>query len=154
MRRKDKEINDKERIEQIIQSAEICRLAMADGNQPYVVPLNFGYRDGTVYFHSATQGRKIDVLKANPKVCLEFTTDLELVRAEKSCDWGQRFNCVIAFGEAGLIEDKDAKREALDVIMAHYGGEGGDYSDGKLKITAVIAVKINAMTGKGLIDNG
>jgi len=150
MRRKDKEINDKARIEQIIQDAQICRLALAESGQPYVVPLNFGYRDDTVYFHSATQGRKIDMLKANPKVCLEFTTDLELVRAEKSCDWGQRFNCVIAFGEARLIEDNDAKREALDVIMAHYGGEGGDYSDGKLKITAVIAVKIDMMTGKGV----
>jgi len=149
MRRKDKEINDKEQIEQVIQNAEICRLAMADGDQPYVVPLNFGYRDETVYFHCATQGRKIDVLKANPKVCLEFTTDLELVRAEKSCDWGQRFNCVLAFGQAHLLEDNDAKREALDVIMAHYGGKGGDYSGGKLKITAVIAVKIDTMTGKG-----
>jgi nitroimidazol reductase NimA-like FMN-containing flavoprotein (pyridoxamine 5'-phosphate oxidase superfamily) len=149
MRRKDKEIKDKGQIEQIVQDAQVCRLALTDGHQPYVVPLNFGYRDDTVYFHSAAQGRKIEMLKGNPRVCLEFTTDLELVRADKSCDWGQRFKCVLAFGVARLLEDPAEKRKALDIIMAHYGGQGGDYEDSKLKITAVIAVKLTEMTGKG-----
>ncbi len=149
MRRKDKEINDKEKVEQIIQDAQVCRLAMADNGQPYVIPLNFGYRDGTVYFHSAKQGRKIDMLTANSRVCLEFSTVLELVQGETSCDWGQRFKSVIAFGNARLIEDETEKKEALDIIMAHYGGRGGDYTDKKLKITAVIEVTLTEMTGKG-----
>ena len=149
MRRKDKEIRDKTRIEQIIQDARVCRLALADNGQPYVVPLNFGYRDGVVYFHSARQGRKIDMLKANPRVCLEFSTALELVRGETPCDWGQRFQSVIAFGNARLIEDDAAKSAALDIIMAHYGGRGGDYPEKKLKMTAVIEVKLTEMTGKG-----
>ena len=86
MRRKDKEIKDKDQIEQIVQDARVCHLALADNGQPYVVPLNFGYREKTVYFHSARQGRKIDMLRANPRVCLEFSSLLELVQGEKSCD--------------------------------------------------------------------
>ena len=148
MRRKDKEIKDKAQIEQLIQDAQICHLALADNGQPYVVPLNFGYRDNTVYFHSARQGRKIDMLKANPRVCLEFSHPREIVQGETNCKWGQRFESVIAFGEARLIEDDSEKKEALDIIMEHYGGQGGDYPDNKLKITVVIAIPLDEMTGK------
>jgi len=148
MRRKDKEIKDKDQIEQIIRSAHICRLAMAHKDQPYVVPLNFGYRDNTVYFHSAAQGRKIDIIRDNPQVCLEFSTDLDLVRAEKSCDWGQRFKCVIGFGKAQLVEAAAEKKEALDIIMDHYDGQGGGYSEKRLKMTTVIKVVLTEMTGK------
>jgi uncharacterized protein len=149
MRRKDKEIKDKAQIEQIIADALVCRLALAVDNQPYVVPLNFGYRDNTVYFHCARQGRKIDMLTANPRVCLEFSVVLDLVRGETSCEWGQLFKSVLAFGNARLIEDEAEKSAALDIIMAHYGGRGGDYSDKKLKTTAVVAVALTEMTGKG-----
>ncbi len=148
MRRKDKEIKDKDKIEQLIREAQVCHLALADNRQPYVVPLNFGYRDNTVYFHSARQGRKIDMLKANPRVCLEFSNPREIVRGETNCEWGQRFESVIAFGEARFIEDETGKIEALDVIMEHYGGQGGEYPDNKLKITTVIAITLNEITGK------
>jgi nitroimidazol reductase NimA-like FMN-containing flavoprotein (pyridoxamine 5'-phosphate oxidase superfamily) len=151
MRRKDKEIKDKDQIEHIVQDAQICHLALADNGQPYVVPLNFGYRDNTVYFHSARQGRKIDMLKANPRVCLEFSHPREIVRGETNCEWGQRFESVIAFGEARFIEDEAGKIEALDVILEHYGGQGGDYPDKQLKVTAVVEVKLTEMTGKGSV---
>ncbi len=149
MRRKDKEIKDPAEIEKIIRSARICRLAMAADNQPYVVPLNFGYQDNTVYFHSAAQGRKIDMIRANPRVCIEFSTVLDIVQGEKSCDWGQEFQCVIGFGRAQLVETEAEKIKALDIIMANYGGRGGDYSEKMLKITAVIKVPLTEVTGKG-----
>jgi len=148
MRRKDKEIKDKDQIVKIVQNAQICHLALADNGQPYVVPLNFGYRDGVVYFHSAREGRKVDMLKANPRVCLAFSNPGDIVRGETSCKWGQQFESVIAFGEARLIEDEAEKRAGLDTVMAHYGGQGGSYPENKLKITAVIAVALDEMTGK------
>ena len=148
MRRKDKEIKDKGQVEQIVKNAQVCHLALADNGQPYVVPLNFGYRDGVVYFHSAREGRKIDMLKANPRVCLAFSNPGAIVQGETSCKWGQEFESVIAFGEARVIEDEAGKRAGLDAIMAQYGGPEGDHPDNKVKITAVIAVTINEMTGK------
>ena len=148
MRRKDREIKDKDEIEQIIRSAQICRLAMARENQPYVIPLNFGYRDNVVYFHSASQGKKIDIIRENPRVCLEFSIDAELVRAEKSCEWGLHFKSAIGFGTAQFVEDTEEKKKALDVIMDHYGGTGDDYSEKMLKITSVIKVVLTELTGK------
>ena len=69
MRRKDKEITDIKEIESILQGAQVCRLGMADNNMPYVIPVCFGYKEHTVYIHSASEGRKIDTLKKNPNVC-------------------------------------------------------------------------------------
>ena len=60
MRRKDREINDKFAIESIIRKASVCRLAMVDGNRPYIVPLCFGYQGDALYFHSANVGKKLD----------------------------------------------------------------------------------------------
>ena len=43
MRRNEKEIKDLSVIESIIKKAKVMRLALCDGNQPYIIPLNFGY---------------------------------------------------------------------------------------------------------------
>ncbi|MCJ7619404.1 MAG: pyridoxamine 5'-phosphate oxidase family protein, partial [Anaerolineae bacterium] len=66
MRRAEREIKDREAIEDILRRATVCRLAVCDGNVPYVVPLSFGYADNCLYFHSAREGRKIETIKANP----------------------------------------------------------------------------------------
>ena len=71
MRRKDKEIKDKEVIESIIKRATVCRIALSENNVPYIVPLSFGYKDNCLYFHSAPEGRKIDIIKQNNNVCFE-----------------------------------------------------------------------------------
>jgi hypothetical protein len=52
MRRSDREITHRERIDEIIRGCEVCHLGMADRDQPYVVPVSFGYDGQDVYFHS------------------------------------------------------------------------------------------------------
>lgn len=148
MRRKDREITEPAEIEAIIQEAKVCRLAMVDDGQPYVVPLNFGYRDNTLFFHSASSGRKIDVLKKNGRVCFEMDLVDEIKAAEEACDWGIRYRSVIGFGNATLLDDPDEKCEALDTIMGQHSNETFTYPASKLKATAVIRVDIERMTGK------
>jgi nitroimidazol reductase NimA-like FMN-containing flavoprotein (pyridoxamine 5'-phosphate oxidase superfamily) len=63
MRRHEREITDKKEIEAIIRKALVCRLAMVDGDKPYVVPLCFGYADHTLFFHSAGEGKKLEIIK-------------------------------------------------------------------------------------------
>ena len=69
MRRSDKEINDPKTILRIIEEAEVCRIALSDGEKPYIVPMNFGYKDNSLYLHSASEGEKIDILKSNNNIC-------------------------------------------------------------------------------------
>ncbi len=148
MRRADKEITSKAAIEEIISRSLVCRLALADENRPYIVPLCFGYKDNSLYFHSAVQGKKIDIIKKNNRVCFEFDIDYEVIKADKACEWGMQYKSVVGFGQASFLEDSESKRRALDIIMTQYSGESSPYPETKLKHTVIIKVDIEQMTGK------
>jgi len=141
-------ISDRDTIESIIRRASVCRIALSDGGQPYVVPVCFGYADNTLYFHSAPRGRKLDVLRENNAVCFEFDVDHEIVRSEDACKWSMKYRSVVGFGRALLVEDLEEKRRALDVIMSHYGGNPYAYPEATLRKTAIVRVEIHSMTGK------
>ena len=148
MRRKDKEITDRNEIELIIEKATVCRLAMADDSGPYIVPLCFGFRNNTLYFHSAADGKKLGILMKNPRVCFEFDGDCEVRAGVKACDFGMRYRSVIGFGTVAFVEAAAAKREALDIIMKHYAEGAFDYPDASFKRISVFRVDIDTMTGK------
>lgn len=139
---------DRDVIESIIRRAAVCRIGLCDGGQPYVVPVCFGYEDGMLYFHSSPKGRKMDILRKNNAVCVELDVDQEIVKAERACKWSIKYRSVIGFGEAGLVEDAEEKRRALDVIMAHYGGQPQDYTKTTLEKTAVVRIEIQNATAK------
>lgn len=149
MRRKEKEIADKSDLDAIIRKATVCRLAMSDGIQPYVVPLCFGYKDGTLYMHTAREGMKLDILKKNSRVCFEMDIDLDIVPGDRACDWGMHFRSVIGFGTALVIQDPSQKRNALDSIMAHYSEAAShEYPEKIIDKIVIIKVDIESMTGK------
>ena len=148
MRRKEKEIKSKEEIESVIKKALVCRLGMADESGPYIVPLSFGYREGSLFFHSAKEGRKLDILRKNNKVCFEIDTDHEIVESEKACKWGMKYKSVIGFGNAFIIEDMESKKTALDVIMGHYSGRSFEFEEKEMNRFVIIKVEIESMTGK------
>ena len=148
MRKAEREIKDKEELEQVIMKAEVCRLGMIDGDEPYVVPMNFGYRDGALFFHCAREGRKLDILRRNPKVCFELEGDACLVRGESACRWSSSFRSVIGWGRASIILDEASVRDGLEVLMDHYSPDQKDFDARSLGLTAVIRVDVEHMTGK------
>ena len=149
MRRSEREIKDLEGIEGIIRKALVCRLGLAADNRPYVVPLCFGYRDHTLYVHSAPEGRKVEIVRENPHVCVEFDVDQEVLRGREPCSWGMRYRSAIAFGSASVVEDPAEKRRALDLIMEHYGGGApSGYPEGLVEKILIIKIELEQMTGK------
>lgn len=149
MRRKEREITDHTTLEEILHKAWICRLGMSADDQPYVIPLCFGYRDGTLYVHCAQEGLKIDMLKKNNRVCFEVDGDHELIRGESACEWGMKGRSVVGFGRAHLINDPEGKTRALDAIMEHYGAKRPfAYKDKGFEKALVIKVVIERLTGK------
>ena len=152
MRRNEKEITDPKRIEEIIRKSSVCRLGLCRDNRAYIIPVNFGYRDRILYFHSAHEGTKIDILKKNPNVCFEFDIDMGIVRLEESgCNWSNRYQSVIGFGKAVIIEGIEQKRDALDILMANYSDKKFDYPFSSIENTLVYKVEIESMTGKQAI---
>jgi nitroimidazol reductase NimA-like FMN-containing flavoprotein (pyridoxamine 5'-phosphate oxidase superfamily) len=153
MRRKDKEITDKDELIEIITKAKVCRLAMVDGSTPYIVPLSFGYHDKTLYFHGSLKGKKIDLIQKNPNVCFEFDHLIETIESEKACNWSMQFQSIIGFGKACLLKTAEEKQHALSIIMAQYSSQQYDFPDKGLQATAVIKVRIDSMTGKQSIPD-
>ena len=148
MRRSDKEITDRKAIEDIILRSKVCKLGMCEENRPYIVPLCFGFKNNTLYFHSAPKGKKIEILNKNPNVCFEFEIFTQIIKSAKACKWGMRYKSVIGFGKAGFITDDDLKRQAFDIIMNQYADGSFIYEDALLKSVVVINVEIQSMTGK------
>jgi len=148
MRRSEKEITDQSAIEAIINASLVCRLALSDGDQPYIVPLSFGYQDKTLYFHSALEGKKIDIIKINNRICFEFDLNTEIIEAEKACKWGIKYQSVIGFGKAVLVHNIEEKQKALSIIMSQYSDRNFQFPDKAIKKTQVIKIEIEKMTGK------
>ncbi len=151
MRRTEQEITHPSEIDEIIAEADVCRLALSDGDQPYTVPVNFGYKPGTFFIHGAGKGRKVDVLKANPKVCIEIDlpTGVEEDDEGRACNYGYGYRSIIAEGTARFIDDTMAKKEALSIIVKKYDPDNAcDFSEANLSRTMVIAVEVTQLTAK------
>lgn len=149
MRRKEKRITDPERIETVFKKGIICRLALIDDGEPYIVPLNYGYRNGTLYFHSATEGRKVNILRKNPHVAFEIETDVELASAGDACGWGCRFRSLMGTGTVEFLDDPADRREALTILMEHQTGRGGwSFPDAMLAKTLCFRLVPDSVSGK------
>jgi uncharacterized protein len=150
MNRKEREITDRALIDDIIRRGQVCRLAMCRASEPYVVPLSYGYAGNGLYFHPAREGRKLEFLRANPRVCFEIDIDHELKRADQACGWGMKYRSVIGYGNAVFVAAPAEKRKALDVLMRHYAGEGQTFSypDASVDSVTVVRVDIECVTGK------
>jgi len=156
VRRKDKEIPEQAGLERILSRARVCRLGLVaegpEGPVPYVVPVFFASREGRLYVHCAEEGRKLDLLAANPRVCVEVDELRAIEPADKPCAFSSVFRSVIAFGTASQVRDPAAKREALDLLMAKYAGRrtgpGFEFSDATLEHTVVLEIALSRITGK------
>ncbi|HTZ39789.1 MAG TPA: pyridoxamine 5'-phosphate oxidase family protein [Syntrophales bacterium] len=148
MRKREREIKDIQDIHEILEKSLVCRLGLCDDGQPYVVPMNYGYRGSRLYFHCAREGRKIDVLRRNDRVCVEVDTDIRIVKGDAPCQWTAKYRSVIGMGRARIIEDEKEKRAGLGIIMDHYGGGGDGFDEGSLQRTLVIEVVLESLTGK------
>ncbi len=134
--------------ERIIVRARVCRIGMCLGQHPYVAPVNFGYERGSLFFHSAREGKKIRILRENPRVCFEMEGDVEVTPAPVSCRWGMRYESVIGYGTATFLEDPQDKARGLGILFRHYARESMVVSNEELATVVVVRVDIESMTGK------
>lgn len=127
MRRKEREITDEQKIDEIISSCHCCRLGFYDNGKVYIVPLNFGYcRENNtriIYFHSAKSGRKIDLIRQNGAAGFELDTNYRLKEGTTACSYTAAYQSVIGTGTVTFVEDTMEKIAALQRIMSHNTGK-------------------------------
>jgi len=145
MRRKDREVTDPALVRQIIGEAKVCHIAMVDNGEPYVVPVNFGYEDGCLYFHCALKGRKIDILKRENRVCFSIIGGFEVADAA-SCK--VRYRSVTGSGTANIITDKEEKLKGIRAVMRQIVGQEYNFPIKSLDTTLVVRIDIQEMKGK------
>lgn len=147
MRRKERQTDDADAFA-LLEKGEVCHLAMVDRGEPYVVTLNYGYRDSTMYFHCACQGRKMALLKNGSRVCFTVVPRHELLPGEKGCAFSMKYESVVGYGAVRAIEEPEEKRLGLSIIMAQYAAGDFVFPDASLSKTAVFAVEIEELSGK------
>ena len=131
--------------------SDACYIAMVDeSGAPYVIPMNFGLQDGIVYLHSAQEGKKITILKKNPKVCICFSND-HLLRWQSegvACSYGMKYRSVLAHGRVEFIDPDEEKISALNVIMRHYTGKDFTYTAPSVKEVMIWRVIVEKWEGR------
>jgi nitroimidazol reductase NimA-like FMN-containing flavoprotein (pyridoxamine 5'-phosphate oxidase superfamily) len=101
-----------------------------------------------MYFHSATDGKKVDIIKKNNRVCFEFDIQEGLIKSQNPCDWDVKYCSVIGSGSAFIIEEFEGKTKALNIIAGHYSSDGFEYQKNSVDNVTVIKVEIENLTGK------
>jgi nitroimidazol reductase NimA-like FMN-containing flavoprotein (pyridoxamine 5'-phosphate oxidase superfamily) len=149
MKKTRQEILDPAVLEEILAGATICRLAMTDGELPYILPFNFGYRDGYIYIHSAPEGKKMDLLKREPRVAFEVEQGVRVIKKEKACGWATCYRSVVGHGTVEIIGDEPGKQAGLEILMAQHGAPHlKDFEAGNMQRMVILKLRIHAMTGK------
>jgi nitroimidazol reductase NimA-like FMN-containing flavoprotein (pyridoxamine 5'-phosphate oxidase superfamily) len=148
MRRRDREITERSEIEDIMLSAKVMHLALADNNIPFLVPLHFVFDGRAIYFHSARAGAKVEILKRNNLVCFEICDYRGVVESRLACDFEASHRTVIGLGRANFVEDDTEKISALNLIVARFTEKQFSYPKATLDSTIVVRIDIDSIKGK------
>ena len=152
MTKRERQVTDESRIEEILDTAKVLHLGLCVNNEPYVVPMNYGWtREGgklVIYLHSAVRGRKLDMLQANPKVFFELDCDRVPFEGELPCQYGMTYASVMGRGTARILEDVAEKEEAMSVLMKTQTGKDFSFNERLVSIVAVIRIDVEEYTAK------
>ena len=151
MRRSDKEVTDREEVEELLSNALVGRLGTCFDNIPYITPVNFVYDKDKIYFHSAHEGRKIDNIKYNQQVCFEIDEIISIIPGRRMpCGSTTEYKSVIIFGDIRVVIDIDEKTSALNKLIGKYAPEAPrlPQSTDAANRTNVLVIDVKKMTAK------
>lgn len=155
MRRKKRQVTDLAAIKNLVEKSQVVRIALNGEDYPYVVPVNYGYEwkdeQLNLYVHGANEGKKVSMIKDNPKVAIEMDGNHKLVEGNRNAaTYSYAYQSLIGFGTAELLEDLEEKRKALILLMDH-AAKGADYDEipeAMLKRTGIIKITLDSYTMK------
>ncbi len=140
-----------DRGEALLREARIGRLGTCREGEPYVIPISFVYDDGRIFFHGSKEGKKMEFIAANPRVCLE-ADEAEFVDGEDPCKLHWNYRSVVAIGRARVLEETGEVLAGLRLLVDKYSPGKGDlltrdrvegYAD-----LAVVKIEVEEITEK------
>lgn len=152
MTKRELQVTDMGQIRAILDTAKVLHLGLAVDNEPYVVPMNYGYamEDGNLvlYLHSAVRGRKLDMIRSNPRVFFEMDCNLEPFEGKKPCQYGLAYSSIMGRGIARIVDDVEEKMKAMSILMRTQTGKEFEFNDRLVSIVAVIRIDVTEFTAK------
>lgn len=152
MTRREREVTDTNKILEILDKAKVLHLGLVDGDEAYVVPMNYGYtyEDDklTLYLHGARRGRKLDLIRQNPKVFFEMDCDIVPFEGDVACKYGITYSSIMGKGLAEIVEDPEEKMKALSVLMKTQTGKDFEFNEKLVSVVAVIRIDVSEFTAK------
>lgn len=150
--RREREVTDINKILEILDKSKVLHLGLVDGDEAYVVPMNYGYtyekEKLTFYLHGARRGRKLDLIRANPKVFFEMECDLDPFEGEVACKYGLSYSSIMGRGKAEIVENPEEKMKALSVLMKTQTGKDFEFNEKLVSVVAVIKIEVSEFTAK------
>ena len=152
MTKRERQITDPEQIRHILDTAKVLHLGLAVDNEPYVVPMNYGYTEEegklVLYLHSALKGKKLDMMGSNPNVFFEIECDRMPFDGKLPCQYGLVYSSIMGRGTARIVEDVEEKMKAMSVLMKTQTGKDFTFNEQLVSIVAVIRIDVEEYTAK------
>ena len=152
MTKRERQVTDLNEIRRILETAKVLHLGLAVDDEPYVVPMNYGhtFEDGklTLYLHSALRGKKLDMMRRNPKVFFEIDCDHKPFEGDLPCQYGMVYSSIMGRGKAQIVEDVEEKKQAMVHLMKTQTGKDFSFEDRLVSIVAVIRIDVQEYTAK------
>ena len=152
MTKRELKITDMDEIQKILDTCKVLHLGLALDGEAYVVPMNYGYclEDGklTLYLHSALRGKKLDMMRRNPKVFFEIDCDHKPFEGDLPCQYGMVYSSILGRGTATLVEDMEEKKQAMSILMKTQTGKDFTFEDRLVTIVTVIRIDVAEYTAK------
>lgn len=153
MRRKDRQVTDESKIRAVILDSQCCRLGFYDEGQVYIVPLSYGYAEEAgkqvFYFHSAPEGRKVELVGKCPSVGFELDTGYRLQTDGPPQACTAAFQSIIGTGVVEFVVETEEKIHGLNCIMEHYRGKGDwQYPEEMVKQVCIFKMTVTELACK------
>ena len=150
-RHKQRTMKTQREMELLLERMPVGRLALATADGPYAVALNYLFFEGDIYFHSGRAGRKIEALRADPRVCFLVDDVGPQALSKQGCGITQFYESVVCFGRAEFVEDQTEKRRILESMVRRFVPANyptPPIKDQGIEKTAVVRIVIESMSGK------
>ena len=149
--RREREITDIEEIIKILEKENIIHIGLVDGDEPYVVPMNYGFtmENGklTLYMHGATEGKKLDLIRANPKVFFSIESDITAFSGgDIPCQYGTSYSSIMGKGTAEILENPQEKMAGLSLFMKSQTGRDFQFNERMVSAVEVIKIDVSEYT--------
>ena len=152
MTKRERQVTDPQQIREILDTAQVVHLGLCVNNEPYVVPMNYGYtmEEGklTLYLHSAVRGKKLDMIRSNPKVFFEMDCDRKPFEGNLPCQYGLSYSSLMGRGTASIVEDVEEKKKAMSILMKTQTDKDFSFEDRLVSIVTVIRIDAAEYTAK------